>query len=148
VSTETAVFRVATLAVALHVVDDSFLQPEPGTSAGDHLAGGLVPVAILALAAWAYPRLRAGARAAIAITLGVLAVVGGIGESVYYTVRVGPSGDDFTGLLNPKYYAAAGEPKSIWKITEGRHTGGIDAVPEEYERRVIGFFDDALLPER
>ena len=29
--------------VGLHVVDDSFFHPEPGTSALDHLAGGLVP---------------------------------------------------------------------------------------------------------
>jgi hypothetical protein len=25
------------------------------------------------------------------------------------------------------------------------HTGGIEARPAEYERRVVGFFDDALL---
>jgi hypothetical protein len=27
----------------------------------------------------------------------------------------------------------------------GLHTGGIDARPRQYERRVAGFFDDALL---
>jgi hypothetical protein len=47
--------------------------------------------------------------------------------------------------LNPKYYAAAGEPKRIWEIPESSHTGGIEARPREYERRVIGFFDRALL---
>ena len=47
--------------------------------------------------------------------------------------------------LNPKYYAAAGEPKQIWEIPEASHTGGITARPAEYERRVIAFFDDALL---
>ena len=47
--------------------------------------------------------------------------------------------------LNPKYYAAAGEPKQIWEIAEASHTGGIDARPREYERRVVGFFDRALL---
>ena len=47
--------------------------------------------------------------------------------------------------LNPKYYAAAGEPKQIWEIPEASHTGGITARPKEYERRVVGFFDDALL---
>jgi hypothetical protein len=26
--------------IALHVLDDSFLQPEPGTSIADHLASG------------------------------------------------------------------------------------------------------------
>jgi hypothetical protein len=90
--------RLALGAVALHVVDDNFLQPQPGTSAGDHLVSGLVPIAVLAVAAVAYRRLRAGARAAIAITLGLLGVVVGI-EGGYYTAKVGPSGDDYTGLL-------------------------------------------------
>jgi uncharacterized protein len=45
----------------------------------------------------------------------------------------------------PKYYAAAGEPKSIWKVQGSKHTGGIDVRPAEYERRVIAFFDHALL---
>jgi len=47
--------------------------------------------------------------------------------------------------LNPKYYAAAGQPKQSWEIPEASHTGGIVARPKEYERRVIGFFDRALL---
>ena len=45
----------------------------------------------------------------------------------------------------PKYYAAAGEPKAIWKVPGSKHTGGIDAHPAEYEQRVIAFFDRALL---
>jgi fermentation-respiration switch protein FrsA (DUF1100 family) len=45
----------------------------------------------------------------------------------------------------PKYYAAAGEPKSIWKVPGSTHTGGIHARPGEYEQRVIAFFDAALL---
>ena len=84
--------------IALHVVDDSFLQPQPGTSAGDHLVSGFVPLAVLALAAAAYPRLRGGARAVIALVLGVFGIVVSI-EAVHYTREVGPSGDDFTGLL-------------------------------------------------
>jgi dienelactone hydrolase len=47
--------------------------------------------------------------------------------------------------LNPRYFRAAGEPKSIWVIPEASHTGGIDARPREYERRVVGFFQRALL---
>ena len=47
--------------------------------------------------------------------------------------------------LNPDYFEAAGEPKTLWEIPEGGHTGGIDAQPEEYEARVVGFFDRALL---
>ena len=85
--------------VALHVVDDSFLQPEPGTSPADHLAGGLIPVAVLGAAAFAYPRVRAGARASLALFFGLLALVIGAASAGYYTLTVGPSGDDFTGLL-------------------------------------------------
>jgi hypothetical protein len=45
----------------------------------------------------------------------------------------------------PKYYAAAGEPKAVWRVPGSRHTGGIDARPAEYEQRVVAFFDRALL---
>ena len=47
-----------------------------------------------------------------------------------------------------KYFAAAGEPKSIWKVPGAKHTGGTDARPTEYERRVVGFFDQAPLERR
>jgi fermentation-respiration switch protein FrsA (DUF1100 family) len=46
--------------------------------------------------------------------------------------------------LNRDYYAAAQEPKTLWEIPEASHVGGIDARPAQYERRVVGFFDDAL----
>ncbi len=85
--------------IAVHLLDDNFVQPEPGTSAAGHLVSGLVPLAALLAFAGAYPRLRAGLRAAIAIPLGVLAIVAGVGEAGYYTLQVGPSGDDYTGLL-------------------------------------------------
>ncbi|MGH3013463.1 MAG: hypothetical protein ACRDNN_00795, partial [Gaiellaceae bacterium] len=97
--TETGLARVALGVAALHVLDDNFIQPQPGTSAGDHLAGGLVQVAFFVLAAWAYPRLRPGARATLAIFTGVFVAVMGIGEAGYYTREDGPSGDDYTGLL-------------------------------------------------
>lgn len=48
--------------------------------------------------------------------------------------------------LNVDFYRAAGNPKLIWKIPEAGHVGGLSAEPREYERRVIGFFDHALLP--
>jgi hypothetical protein len=96
---ETGLARLALAIGALHVVDDNFLQPQPGTSAGDHLAGGLVQTAFFVLAAWAYPRLRPGARATLAIPVGLFMIVMGVGEAGYYSLERGPSGDDFTGLL-------------------------------------------------
>ena len=46
--------------------------------------------------------------------------------------------------LNRGYAHAAGESATLWEIPESRHTGGIEARPAEYERRVVGFFDEAL----
>ncbi len=94
---ETLLFWIATALIALHVVDDNYLQPQPGTAAGDHLVSGLIPLALLGLAAWAYPRLRGGRRGALALVLGVLGIAAGI-EGFHYAREVGPSGDDFTGL--------------------------------------------------
>jgi uncharacterized protein len=95
---EVTLFLVAIAVIALHVVDDNYISPQPGTSAGDHLVSGLVPLAALGLAAWAYPRLSGGRRGALALAFGVLGIAAGI-EAVDYTRKVGASGDDFTGLL-------------------------------------------------
>jgi MFS family permease len=92
-------FFTATSLVALHVADDNFVQPVAGTSAFDHLASGLIPLTLVALGAWFYPWVRAGAAASIAIAIGVLGLIVGAIEAGYYTTTVGPSGDDFTGLL-------------------------------------------------
>ena len=95
---ERTLVRVCVGVIALHVVDDSFLQPQPGTSATDHLVSGLVPLTVLVAAAVAYPRLRAGWRAVVALLLGVFGL-GTASEAWYYTREVGASGDDYTGLL-------------------------------------------------
>jgi hypothetical protein len=98
-ATERGLARSALAVVALHVADDNFLQPEPGTSPGDHLAGGLLPLGLLAVAVYVYPRLRAGARGALAVSVGLLAITVGAASGLYSTIAVGPSGDDFSGLL-------------------------------------------------
>jgi len=97
--TEVGLARVALGVVALHVVDDNFLQPNPGTSAADHFVSGLVPLVLLVGAGLFYPRLRAGARGTIALIAGFFGVLAGT-EAVHYTRQVGPSGDDYTGLLS------------------------------------------------
>jgi len=97
--TETGLARIGLGVVALHVADDSWLQPNPGTSAGAHLFGGLLLVALLTAAIVFYARLRAGVRALVAIAGGFLGVLFGT-EAAYYSSQVGPSGDDYTGLLS------------------------------------------------
>lgn len=95
---ELLLFRVAAAVIALHVVDDNFLQPEPGTSAADHLLSGLLPLGVIAAMAAVYGRLPAGWRGVCAL------LVGGFGltvasEAFYYTFRGELGGDDFTGWL-------------------------------------------------
>ena len=47
--------------------------------------------------------------------------------------------------LNRAYRDAGGPTATLWEIPRAGHTGGISAAPAEYERRVVGFFDRALL---
>jgi dienelactone hydrolase len=94
---ETTLAVCGLLVVAVHVVDDSFVQPQPGTSAGDHLVSGLVPVAVLLGVAAIYPRVRPGLRASLAAPLGLFGVVAGI-EAIYYANAGRLSGDDYTGF--------------------------------------------------
>ncbi len=51
-----------------------------------------------------------------------------------------PTGEE----LNRGYHAAAGDNSTLWEIPESKHVGGLAARPAEYERRVVGFFDEAL----
>jgi fermentation-respiration switch protein FrsA (DUF1100 family) len=95
---EAALVALASGLIAVHVLDDSFIQPQPGTSAADHLAGGLVPVALLGLGVVLFLRARAGIRAVVALLLGFFGLVTAV-EAVYYSAKVGASGDDYTGFL-------------------------------------------------
>jgi len=45
-------------------------------------------------------------------------------------------------------YAAAGEPKELWDAPAAEHSRVQDAYPDEYERRVAGFFDRYLRTAR
>jgi predicted acyl esterase len=46
--------------------------------------------------------------------------------------------------LNRVYRANAGPRAELWELESGGHTGGLAAVPSEYGRRIVGFFDRAL----
>ncbi|HJY46566.1 MAG TPA: alpha/beta fold hydrolase [Propionibacteriaceae bacterium] len=93
-----AAFLIATGLITLHVIDDNFLQPEPGMSAADHPVSGLVPLACLLIAAAAYPRLRPGLRAILCTVVGLFGITTGV-EGWYYAIQVGPSRDDYTGII-------------------------------------------------
>jgi dienelactone hydrolase len=46
---------------------------------------------------------------------------------------------------NRLYAAAAREPVEHWELPDVNHTAALRERPQEYEERVVGFFDDALL---
>lgn len=92
-------FLAATAVAAVHLVDDNFLQPPDGTSAADHWVSGFVPLGIVAISVWLYAHVRAGLRGLLALAMGLFAIIIGGFEAGYYTYEIGPSGDDFTGLL-------------------------------------------------
>src|SRR5262245_53764000 len=95
---ETRVFVAAVAVVALHIVDDSFVNTAPGTSAADHLVSGLVPLACLAATTVAWPRLRPGARAVLALLVGLFGIT--VSLEGWRAASMGHlSGDDYTGLL-------------------------------------------------
>ena len=120
--------------IALHVLDDNFFQPEPGTSARDHLVSGLVSLAVLLGLAWLYPLVRAGARASIALSLGILGIAIGASEAVYYAVKVGASGDDYTGFLA---LAAGIVLVALGVVTLWRSRRTDDSLARRYGRRAL-----------
>ena len=96
---ETIVFCSAMGAAALWVLDDAYWHREPGTAVGDHLASGLVPLAVAVLLALAYPRLRPGARAASALAAGPLMIVAGVVDGARHVAVDRLAGDDLTAIL-------------------------------------------------
>jgi len=126
-------FLAGVALVALHAIDDAFVQPQPGTSAIDHLPGGLVPLALAVLSIVAFPRVRPGGRAALALAWSLGALVSGA-EAVYYAQHGGLSGDDFSGLV-----AMAAAPVllavGVVELWRSRRPDGRPAV--RYARRVV-----------
>jgi hypothetical protein len=119
---EHRLFLIAIGLVAIPILDDNFLHPPPGTSAGDHLLSGLVPLGVLTGLAILYPHLRAGLRAAVSMTLGAIVFVIGV-PGVYYLRDGSAAFDHYTALL--AFPAAAillvSGPVILWRA---RRVGG------------------------
>jgi dienelactone hydrolase len=56
----------------------------------------------------------------------------------------GEEGQAVEEAVNVPYHAAADEPKELWEVPGAGHTAGIDAQPDDYERRVLDFFEGTL----
>jgi uncharacterized protein len=96
---EARVFRAAVAICAIAALDDAFVHPEPGTTAGDHLASGLAPAGVALVLALLYPRMRAGLRATVAIVCGVLALTAGVADGFRHVWLDRLAGDDLTAML-------------------------------------------------
>jgi uncharacterized protein len=132
---ERTLLQLSVAAIAVHVIDDNFLQPEPGTSAADHLVSGLVPLGLVLAAAAVVlaPRVRAGTRAALELLLAGFGLILGT-EAVYYTSAGRMSGDDYTGalaLVAALTLLVAGSAR-LWRSR--RRDGG---RPWRYTRRLL-----------
>ena len=78
---ERSLFMLGTALVALHVLDDTLLQPPTGTTAAGHLVSALVPTVLLAAAAVGFGRVRAGGRAVLALSVGMFGIGIGVIEA-------------------------------------------------------------------
>jgi len=51
--------------------------------------------------------------------------------------------------MNPAYHRFAGPNSSIWEFDDARYGRGLATHPEQYEERVVSFFDTSLArPQR
>lgn len=56
----------------------------------------------------------------------------------------GTDDDMIPAVQGLRLYEAAGEPKELWMVDMMGHGSALGIFPDEYEKRVIGFFDQAL----
>jgi fermentation-respiration switch protein FrsA (DUF1100 family) len=97
--TETGLARLALAAIGLHYADVAFFQPEPGVSPFDHLVSGLLPIALLGIVGFFYPRMRPGLRATLVLSLGLFALFSELVTTGWHVKDSGPSGVDYAGFL-------------------------------------------------
>jgi len=56
-------------------------------------------------------------------------------------------GEQETDARPWEQFARAEDPKSLWILPDCRHGDYLNVAPDEWERRVVAFFDDILPPE-
>ena len=95
---ETTVFRVATSIALLHALDDAFLNRQPAVPLDQHALAAAISIVAAVGGIVAFPRLRPGLRAAIALVFGVLAATNGSMHVIHIT-KDGPADSDLSGAL-------------------------------------------------
>jgi pimeloyl-ACP methyl ester carboxylesterase len=63
-----------------------------------------------------------------------------------FLITYDPGGSaDVEPLLTRDVYQAIPGEKALWEVPGVGHVGGFGAYPDEYEQRIVAFFDDSLL---
>ena len=65
------------------------------------------------------------------------------GSTQYLLIAAG--GEEMEGAFNQRFVEAVGPRAALWVAPEVSHIGAFARYPDEYEQRVIAFFDAALL---
>lgn len=77
---------------------------------------------------------------------GVVQVIGKLAPRPLLVIS---TGSGFEQRFARRIYEAAGEPKTLFEIPDARHGEGLSARAEEYESKLIHFFDTAFgIPEK
>ena len=67
------------------------------------------------------------------------------GKEQLFINEIGAGGrDDLERWVSQKYSNISSPYGQVWLIEEARHVGGPAVNPEEYRRRMVDFFNDAL----
>ncbi|MBD0328692.1 MAG: alpha/beta hydrolase [Thermoleophilia bacterium] len=139
---ETLVFRGATAVALVHALDDAFFHRQPGVPLGQHALAAAVTLAAGVGAGVAFPRLRPGLRAGVALVFGVFATVNGAMHVAHVAVAE-IAGSDLTGVLA---VAAGAVLLGLGVVVPLRHRGERAATRRRrWARRVVAVLAGALL---
>lgn len=135
--------QVALRAAAAHPELRAVMADGPSLcGARDHL-----PLTQLPARMWGMRFLSMLARPMFQIRLGmrtppaVVDVIGGIAPRPVFLIAT----DELERRVVERYFEHAGEPRTLWQIPETGHGGGWAARPQEYRRKLVGFFERHLL---
>jgi pimeloyl-ACP methyl ester carboxylesterase len=131
-------------AIAAVVSDGGFARIQPTLAAGIHERG--VPAWLARLLAPIVARIAGWRLGCDLAAADPLRWIGRISPRPVLLIHAGQ--DVFVPQAEVEaLYAAAGNPKEIWIVSEAEHRRVDDAQPEEYMERILGFFDRGLWKE-
>jgi hypothetical protein len=138
----TLVFSGATAIALVHALDDAFLNRQPGVGADEHALAALIALTIGIAGVIAFPRLRPGLRAGLALVFGILALVNGALHTAHIAAD-GPADSDLTGGLA----AVAGLVLIVLGLSiPWRHRGeGAATRPRRWGNRLVAALGGAIV---